>query len=227
MLTQLDAVFRARQLLRNMNSQTRLALMKLSNSVSAEHLGWMRVAIQYSLDIPCVKMEADASFFEIYELVEESVACSEAPWLMMKVLNRLHISCLELQECEASSGHRNNMKLEFVLTIMDIVRDLLEPSYEELLCLARRRYFQGYHRSKLFPRFQLVRRLLDKDIIGPTNFGIVYAYLERIHSSRQHCKLDRYCEEQGLEKPAWKSLCLQIGLLWERVIIRWLVVSLL
>ena len=199
-----------------MNSQTRLAkpLVKLTNSVSDEHLGWMRVAFQYSLDISCVKMEAAASFIEIYELVEESATSSEAPWLMAKVLNRLGIPCLELQTCETSSSHRNNMKLEFVLTLMDIVRDLPGENYEKFLCLARRNYLPSYHRSKFFPRYHLVRRLLDEDILSPTNFGVVYAFLESVHSSSQHCKLDRYCEEQGLEKPAWKSACVQTGLRW-------------
>ena len=201
-----------------MSSRTRVALVQASNSVGDEDLGWMRVVFQYALDVPWVKMEPATNFIEIYELVEQSVTFSEAPSLMVKVLDRLHRPCSQLTACVVSSSHKNNAKLEFVLTLMDIVRDLPEEKNKNFAYLAKRRYFENYHLSKFYPRFQLVRRLLGEDIIGPTNFGVVYAFLESVQCSGQHCKLDRYCEEQGIQRPVWESLCVQTGLCQERVI---------
>lgn len=198
------------------NMNVNYAVAKLNNSVSEEHLQWIQLVCQYALEIPSLKVEATTDLMSLYVLVKESVTDSEALSLVVKILSRLGLACSELQACETPSCYKmNSRKLDFVLTLLDVVRDLPKDCYDIFLFLARRQYLNEYHESRINSRSRLIRLLLDQDFISTTNFGMLYVFLERAHNCRQHTKLDQYCEEQGLDKPDWRAMCVQAGWLFE------------
>lgn len=189
-------------------------IVQLNNAVDEENLLMVKLVARHALDIFQQQLEESCNFHSVYNLIEAKYP-DIAPDLVVIILKGLGIQSSLISELKTSTKNETpvsesvrdcHQKMNFILTVLQILRYLQEDKYQSLKEIARRTFLNTYNSSNIKSRTDLLHLLLDSSCLTYKSFREIFAWLEVIGCSSLQAELNDYCDRYAIEKPEWNSL---------------------
>lgn len=186
---------------------------QLNNTVNEENLLMIKLVASHALDIFQQQLEESSRFDSVYKLIETKYPYI-APDLVVIILEGLGIQSSLISELKTSTKNETpvsesvrdcHQKMDFILTVLRILRNLRKDKYLSFKEIARCTFLKTYDSSNIKSRTDLLHLLLDNGCLTCKSFFEIFAWLEEIGCSFFQAELKDYCDRYAIEKPDFQA----------------------
>lgn len=192
------------------NTELTNKLVALNDSVSLRNLDIVKLVAKHAFDIKQQDLDEAQLLTAVYTLIEkkhEDAALNIVIIILMRLdVQRSLVDALKRHVKKNEVLIEGYQKMDFILTVSNILCGLHERQYLSLREIARRTFLPTYDPSNITSRTHLFQLLLDQGCFTQTSFCYLFAWLEVIGCSARQAELRGYCRRHNIDEPEWQFM---------------------